>query len=295
MQYDGDGNRLSRIENGTEVRYLVDEMNPTGWPQVAEEVVGGNVVAQYTHGLMRISQNRDSGSGFVTSYYGYDAGGSVRQLFDAAGAETDEYAYDAFGNTLEHTGTTVNPYQYRGEQFDPSLGMYYLRARYYMPSTGRFLTMDTWRYLNCDPQVLWEQLYAFANADPVSNSDPSGYSVLVDAATSRLWRDLGRATVLTTITAGAVCVMELADSVLASAVYGAIYGFDFEVERVPGMSCFFRIRRNASCEEEWERARRRCADLLANPRRRTPGIWGGSYDSCVRGQVSERCGGNRVN
>ena len=73
MQYDGDGNRVSRTENGTEVRYLVDEMNPTGWPQVAEEVVGGNVVAQYTHGLMRISQNRDSGSGFVTSYYGYDA------------------------------------------------------------------------------------------------------------------------------------------------------------------------------------------------------------------------------
>ena len=41
MQYDGDGNRVSRIENGTEVRYLIDEMNPTGWPQVAEEVVGG--------------------------------------------------------------------------------------------------------------------------------------------------------------------------------------------------------------------------------------------------------------
>ena len=173
MQYDGDGNRVSRTENGTEVRYLVDEMNPTGWPQVAEEVVGGNVVAQYTHGLMRISQNRDSGSGFVTSYYGYDAGGSVRKLFDAAGVETDTYTYDAFGNVIAQTGSTENLYLYRGEQFDPSLGMYYLRARYYIPSTGRFLTMDKFEGVARAP--ITTNKYVYGNAEPAGVEDPGGH------------------------------------------------------------------------------------------------------------------------
>ena len=33
-------------------------------------------------------------------------------------------------------------YLYRGEQFDPDLGLYYLRARYYNPLTGRFMSRD---------------------------------------------------------------------------------------------------------------------------------------------------------
>ncbi len=103
MVYDGDGNRVSKTEGGVTTQYLVDEMNPTGWPQVAEEVVSGVVTAQYTHGLMRVSQNR---SGTV-SYYGYDGGGSVRQLFDTAAAVTDTYAYDGFGNTIAPTGSTL--------------------------------------------------------------------------------------------------------------------------------------------------------------------------------------------
>jgi RHS repeat-associated protein len=32
--------------------------------------------------------------------------------------------------------------RYRGEQYDPDLGLYYLRARYYNPATGRFLSRD---------------------------------------------------------------------------------------------------------------------------------------------------------
>jgi RHS repeat-associated protein len=97
----------------------------------------GVVTAQYTYAPMRISQRRTA-----TSFYGYDAGGSVRQLFDNTGTITDTYAYDAFGNTVAQTGSTVNEFQYRGEQYDASLQMYYLRARYYNPRTGRFLTQD---------------------------------------------------------------------------------------------------------------------------------------------------------
>jgi hypothetical protein len=73
----------------------VDDLTPTGYAQVAEEIVGSSVVAQYTYGVMRISQNRAG----TVSYYAYDAGGSVRQLLNNSGAVTDTYAYDAFGNT----------------------------------------------------------------------------------------------------------------------------------------------------------------------------------------------------
>jgi RHS repeat-associated protein len=47
------------------------------------------------------------------------------------------------------------------------------------------------------------------------------------------------------------------------------------------------------CAREWEQAREFCAELMSqgNP---PAGVWGGSFDKCVRGQVSERCGGNRV-
>jgi len=49
---------------------------------------------------------------------------------------TDTYEYDAFGNKVNSTGTTPNNYLYRGEQYDTDLSLYYLRARYYNPTTG---------------------------------------------------------------------------------------------------------------------------------------------------------------
>jgi hypothetical protein len=55
---------------------------------------------------------------WTPSFYGYDGGGSVRQLTNLAGTVTDTYDYDAFGNLLNSTGTTPNNYLYRGEQYD---------------------------------------------------------------------------------------------------------------------------------------------------------------------------------
>ncbi len=57
-------------------------------------------------------------------------------------AFTDSYEYDAFGNKVASTGTTPNNYLYRGEQYDPDLNLYYLRARYYNQFAGRFLNVD---------------------------------------------------------------------------------------------------------------------------------------------------------
>jgi RHS repeat-associated protein len=101
-------------------------------------------------------------------------------LTNAAGAVTDAYEYDAFGNLLDHTGSTPNNYLYRSEQWDPDLGLYYLRARYMNPLTGRFLSRDPEDGDPASPASLHK--YSYAEADPVNLGDPSGRSALVQTA-----------------------------------------------------------------------------------------------------------------
>ncbi len=58
LVYDGDGNRIAKTVSGVTTQYLVDDLNPTGYPQVIEELVGGSVARTYTYGLQRISENQ---------------------------------------------------------------------------------------------------------------------------------------------------------------------------------------------------------------------------------------------
>src|SRR5690606_22519819 len=94
----------------------------------------------------------------------------------AAGAVTDSYHYDAFGNLLNSNGGTANSYLYTGEQFDAGLNQYYLRARYYDQNVGRFSAMDSFLGWEEDPTTLHK--YIYANVDPVNGTDPSGYFTL---------------------------------------------------------------------------------------------------------------------
>ena len=175
--YDGDGNRVAKTVGGVTTQYLVDDLNPTGYAQVVEELVGGAVKRQYTYGLQRISEDQLVNGAWTPSFYGYDGGGNVRQLTNVSGVVTDRYEYDAFGNEINHTGTTPNNYLYRGEQYDLDLGLYYLRARYYNPATGRFLSKDPEDGKSGDPKTLHKYLYA--GGDPVNAWDPTGRADLV--------------------------------------------------------------------------------------------------------------------
>lgn len=170
--YDGDGNRVAKTVNGVTTQYLVDDLNPTGYPQVVEELQGGVVARQYTYGLERISEAQSVNGTWTPSFYGYDGFGTVRQLTNSASAITDTYDYDAFGTKINSTGTTPNNYLYRGEQWDSDLGLYYLRARYYNPITGRFMSRDPEDGDVTDPATLHK--YVYANDDPVDLSDPTG-------------------------------------------------------------------------------------------------------------------------
>jgi RHS repeat-associated protein len=178
--YDGDGNRVAKTVSGVTTHYLVNDLNPTGYAQVVEEIVGGAVTREYTYGLQRIDENQIVSGTWTPSFYGYDGAGTVRQLTSAAGSVTDTYEYDAWGNTINHTGTTPNKYLYRAEQYDSDLGLYYLRARYYNPVTGRFLSRDPEAGNAFDPKTLHKYLYA--GGDPVNAVDPTGRAALFQTA-----------------------------------------------------------------------------------------------------------------
>jgi len=169
-QYNVDGIRHGKTEAGIATVYLVDHNRD--YSQVLSEVENGTEVVSYTYGDDLISQNR----GVATSFYHYDGLGSTRGLSDTSGALVNTYDYEAFGEVLNQSGSTLNNYLFTGEQFDVSLNQYYLRARYYNQANGRFTQMDTWQGRNHDPVTLHKYLYA--NSDPANFIDPSGYSSL---------------------------------------------------------------------------------------------------------------------
>ncbi len=164
--YNHNGIRTSKTESGITTDFIVDENRD--YAQVLEEVVSGNSVVKYSYGHDLLNQDR----GGVVGYYHYDGLGSVRSLTDTAGATTDVYNYEAFGEVLNQTGTTENGYLFAGEQFDNTLNQYYLRARYYDQNIGRFTQLDTFQGLENDPASLHKYLYT--PNDPVNYTDPSG-------------------------------------------------------------------------------------------------------------------------
>ena len=66
-----------------------------------------------------------------------------------------------------------NPFRYCGEYFDKETGTIYLRARYYNPVVGRFITEDSYTGDIDDPLSL--NLYTYCSSDPLNFFDPSGH------------------------------------------------------------------------------------------------------------------------
>jgi RHS repeat-associated protein len=176
-EYDVDGIRTKATTSTATTNYLVDKN--LKYAQVLEERDGNNsLIVSYVHGDDLISQKRGS----VFSYYHYDGQMSTRRLTNSAGSTTDSYAYDAFGSLLDRQGSTINNYLYTGQQYDPNIGFYFLRARYYSPETGRFLNLDVTHGNIYDPVSLHKYLYA--NANPIFFIDPSGNTSLVSVMIS---------------------------------------------------------------------------------------------------------------
>ena len=169
-EYDSEGIRVSSMVNGETTEYLIDKNRP--YAQVLEEFRSDQLQAFYVYGHDLISQER----GTDTTFYQVDGLGSTRILTDETGNLTDSYDYEAFGELIEFSGDTENSYRFAGEQFDETLGDYYLRDRFYDPSSGRFTRRDSFEGWKDGPKTL--NKYTYANNDPGNSTDPTGFLTL---------------------------------------------------------------------------------------------------------------------
>ena len=124
------------------------------------------------------------------------------------------YDYDAFGNLIHSTGSTLNNYLYSGEQFDPDLNLYFNRARYLNVSTGRFWTMDSFEGHYGEPLSL--HLYLYVTADPTNRTDRSGHDGDINSETTGL---AGQQTVGAITTISRLTVQFLVRRILTVSAY----------------------------------------------------------------------------
>ena len=97
---------------------------------------------------------------------------SVRRLLDLNGNEVARFEYDAFGNPLAATGTRpdlAGRFGFGSREWDAETGLLYLRARYYDPALGRFISEDPVGYDGGD-----SNLYRYALNRPLHLKDPTG-------------------------------------------------------------------------------------------------------------------------
>ena len=164
--YDAEGLRTGKTVNGEKTIYVWD-----GDQVVMELSKGGAVQKRYIRGNDLVYA--DKGENTEKTYYVTDMHGNVVQLLDESGNVTKTYEYDSFGNEVKPEKKDENPYRYCGEYYDKETEEVYLRARYYEPSVGRFITRDTYTGESDEPLSL--HLYTYCENDGVNAWDPSGH------------------------------------------------------------------------------------------------------------------------
>jgi RHS repeat-associated protein len=170
--YDADGRKVRQTVGANVANYLWDEASIYGDVVLETDGNGAQQASYVLGGNELLSQKR----GAVVSYYLHDGQDSVRALADNTGNITDRYSYEAFGKLQSRQGTTTNSYQYAGQQLDALTGLYSLRARYYSPADGRFLSRDSIEIFPGD--MLDLNRYNYAGVNPTNNADPSGLSTV---------------------------------------------------------------------------------------------------------------------
>ena len=162
------------FDGQSDTSYLNEALNHTGYAQVLEERTVENgrpvKVTTYTIGHDVLSQF-DSVNGYLALLV--DGHGSTRAIANANGLVVQQYGYDAYGNAHGFDADqALTRLLYSGEQFNPTTGLQYLRARWYDPTSGRFNRLDP--YFGDQGSPLSFHKYAYAHMNPVMGTDPSG-------------------------------------------------------------------------------------------------------------------------
>ncbi len=173
--YTGDGALVRETRSGDDpadaktLQYTLDAAGPLSQVLSASE---GKDATTFLYGLQRIAA-----LGKDTRYYGTDVRGSVRTLTDERGKLKGTESYDAWGVPKDQgdgSAKLASLFGFTGERQDPKAGLEYLRARWYDPALGVFLSPDPAAGRLADPRTL--SPYAYAMDDPTSQVDRSGLS-----------------------------------------------------------------------------------------------------------------------
>jgi RHS repeat-associated protein len=148
-------NRLVRVtEGGTQLASFLYDAHG-----IRTRKTVGTVTTNYVRSRRSVVEERSSTGGITkhfggrrfdewlasdgsmgVRYYTHDHLGSVRETTDAAGAVVLRRAYGPWGDLL--AGGDFGGWAFSGREWDPEIGLYYYRARYYDPRLGRFLSGD---------------------------------------------------------------------------------------------------------------------------------------------------------
>ncbi|MGG1068175.1 RHS repeat-associated core domain-containing protein, partial [Brevibacillus parabrevis] len=142
--------------------------------QVIEELTqDGRVKARNVFGNQLIWR-KDYTTNQEGTYY-YNSHGDVVKIKGPSGNALNTYEYDIWGNLIADKvkETMPNPFAYAGEMYDKESGFYYLRARYYDPKMGRFISEDTVKGQVDNPLSL--NRYTYVSNNPLKYVDPSGH------------------------------------------------------------------------------------------------------------------------
>ena len=148
---------LGLIASYGDITFTTD---PLGMGNVLSDSKSG---AKYIYGNGLEARVKDG----KVSYYVTDVRGSVVAIVDEDGNITHKYQYDDFGKVVQKEEADYNPFQYVGKYGVMALNdhQYYMRARHYDPTIGRFLSEDP----------IWStNLYPYADNNPTINIDPKG-------------------------------------------------------------------------------------------------------------------------
>ena len=164
FSYDGSGNRLRAIRNGTETRYIYDAAGNL----LAETDSSNTITRYYIHGAGLLAAVTPADAVYC---YHYDGVGSTVAITDSSQGVVNSYTYSPFGMLLNESETFTQPFKYVGK-----LGVmaednwfYYMRARYYDPVLGRFISEDPLGFGGGDVN-----LYVYGGNNPVLVVDPWG-------------------------------------------------------------------------------------------------------------------------
>ena len=155
---------LSREDNGIAVASILSNGETT--------VSVMFPITHYIWGPDRVLAKIDKTTN-TSYYYLYNGHGDVVQILDTSGTIKNTYDYDVWGNFITKQETIDNHFTYFGQTYDETTGLYYLRARYYDPTTGRFTQQDP-----AEDGYNW---YVYGNQNPVMYVDPSGENWIYNA------------------------------------------------------------------------------------------------------------------